>query len=129
MNLGKTINIFTILAIFISSLGLFGLSLFISKQKTKEIGIRKVHGASILNVIILIINKFFVLVVIANIISWPIAYFIMNRWLQNFAFKTNIGFLVFIVAGLLSLIIVFAVLIVNTLKAGRANPVEALRYE
>ncbi|MFC2098087.1 ABC transporter permease, partial [Bacteroidota bacterium] len=106
VNLGKTINLFTILTIFISALGLFGLSLYLSRQKTKEIGIRKVNGAGIKNIITLIIKEFLWVILIANIIAIPISIFIMNKWLENFAYKTNIGFMVFVSAALLSGVIV-----------------------
>lgn len=129
VNLGKTINLFTILAIFISSLGLFGLSLFISKQKSKEIGIRKVNGAEMIDIISLIVKEFLWLVLIANIIAIPISILVMNKWLENFAYKTNMGLLVFIAAFLASSIIVLLTLGFNAVKAAANNPAEVLQYE
>lgn len=129
VNLGKTINLFTILAIFISSLGLFGLSIFIAKQKTKEIGIRKVNGAEIKDIVVLITKEFLLVVLIANLIAIPVSILIMNKWLENFAYKTDIGFMVFISAAFLSAIIIILTLSFNAIKAAKRNPIESLRYE
>jgi len=129
MNLGKTINIFTLLAVFISSLGLFGLSHFISQHKTKEIGIRKVHGASVSNITAMIIKEFIILIILANLVAWPVAWLIMNKWLQNFAYKTSLSLWIFIAAGLLSMIIVMLTLSFNSIKAAQTNPAKVLRYE
>ena len=126
---GNSISIFAFLAVFISSLGLFGLSMFLVQQKTKEIGIRKVLGADVVKISFLIFKEFIGLVAFSNIIAMPIAYLVMNNWLQNFAYRVEIGLNVFILAAILSVIVVFHAVSYNTIKAACANPVESLRYE
>jgi putative ABC transport system permease protein len=120
---------FALLAIFIACMGLFGLAAFTTKQRTKEIGVRKVLGASSSEIVFLLLKKFTKWVVVANIIAWPIAYYAMSRWLQNFAYRTNIGLLIFIVAAALALVIALITVSYHALKAAYANPIEALRYE
>ncbi len=122
-------SLFSILAISIASLGLLGLASFTTEQRTKEIGIRKVLGATVNRIIIMLSCEFIKWVLIANIIAWPIAYFSMNRWLQSFAYKINIGILTFIISALVALIISAITVIYQALKAARSNPVEALKYE
>lgn len=126
---GSTIYVFTFLAIFIAAMGLFGLSLFIAKQKVKEIGIRKVMGASTRNIIMLISREFIVLVIFANIFAWPAAYFAMRKWLENFAYRTEITAWIFLSTAVFSLFIVFSTLVLNALRAAHSDPVSALRYE
>ncbi len=120
---------FTGLAIFVSCLGLLGLASFTAEQRTKEIGIRKVLGASESNVVLLLSREFVKLVAIANIIAWPVAYLAMNNWLEDFAYRTSITVGTFVLAGLL--VLVFAILTVSfqAIKAATANPVDALQYE
>jgi ABC-type antimicrobial peptide transport system permease subunit len=120
---------FAFLAIFISCLGLFGLASFAIEQRTKEIGIRKVLGATISNILLLLTKDFIKWVLIANIIAWPVAYYAMSRWLQNFAYRTNIGLITFIISALLALIIALLTISYQAIKAAYANPIEALRYE
>jgi len=120
---------FTFFAILIGSLGLFGLSSFTAEQRTKEIGIRKALGASISEIILLLSKEFTKWVLIANIIAWPVIYFVMNQWLQNFAYRINIGLGTFVLSGLLALIIALLTVGYQAVKAARANPVDALRYE
>lgn len=127
--LGTIFNFFTILAIFVSCLGLFGLTSFMAKKRTKEIGIRKVLGASISGIVSLLLKEFMALVLFANIIALPIAYFTMNKWLQNFAYKTNIGILTLVLSAALVLIIALLTVSYQSIKAAVANPVESLRYE
>jgi len=126
---GKIISIFTFLAIFIASLGLFGLSLFIAEQRTKEIGIRKVFGSSVSRIFKLISKEFILMVLIANLIASPIAYYFMNKWLENFAYRTKIEIWLYIVAVALSMFIVLITMSFQTLKAAYTNPAESLRYE
>ena len=123
------LRIFTFLAISISCLGLFGLISFTAEQKTKEIGIRKVLGASMGSVVRLLSREFVVLVIFANVIAWPVAYFVMTKWLKNFAYRTGIGFTTFLFAGLLALIIAILTVCFQSIKAALANPVDSLRYE
>jgi len=128
----RTVNIFgyfTFIAIFISCLGLFGLASFLIQRRSKEIGIRKVLGASISNIVLKLSKEFLLLVGIANIIAWPIAYIALSRWLQNFAYRTNLDIGVFILSAFMTLIIAFLTVIYQSIKAATANPVNAIRYE
>lgn len=121
--------IFTILGILISAFGLFGLILFITESKTKEISIRKVFGANVKRIIYNILIDFFKLIVFAAIIIMPIVYLALDKWLASFAYRINLGFGVFALALLLSLFIVFTTIIYQTYKAANANPAKALKYE
>lgn len=127
--MGSIFAYFSVLAIFIACLGLFGLVSFVSENKTKEIGIRKVLGASVANVVSILTKDFTVWTLLANIIAWPIAYFAMNRWLQDFAYRIEISWWVFVLAGGLALLIVLLTVCYQAIKAATANPVESLRYE
>jgi predicted permease len=122
-------NYFTILGIFIACLGLFGLAAFMAERRTKEIGIRKVLGASVLKLIYLLSSEFAKWVIVANVIAWPVAYVVAHRWLQNFAYRTNIYIGMFLLAAALSLFIALATVSFKALKTATANPSEALRYE
>jgi putative ABC transport system permease protein len=125
----KIIRTFSIIAIAIACLGLFGLAAYNTERRTKEIGIRKVLGATVSGIVYLLTKEFTVLVLIANIIAWPVAYYAMSRWLQGFAYRINIELLTFIVAATLALIIALITVSYHAFKAAYANPVEALRYE
>lgn len=127
--LGTSFNYFSFIALFIACLGMFGLASFAAEQKIKEIGIRKVFGASVSKIVLLLLKKFILLVVLANIIAWPLSYYAMNKWLQNFAYKVNIDPGIFFMAGFLALIIALFTVGYQALKAATANPVEALRNE
>jgi putative ABC transport system permease protein len=120
---------FTVLGILIACLGLFGLASFMAEQRTKEIGIRKALGASVGNIILLLSREFTKLVLVATIIAWPIAYFTMNQWLQNFAYRPGIGWWVFVFSAGLTIIIAFLTVSYQSIKAATANPVKALKYE
>jgi ABC-type antimicrobial peptide transport system permease subunit len=122
-------NYFTILGIFIACLGLFGLAAFMAERRTKEIGIRKVLGASVPKLIYLLSSEFAKWVIVANIIAWPIAYWVAHRWLQNFAYRTNIQVWMFLLAAAISLFIALATVSFKALKTATANPAKALRYE
>ena len=122
-------GIFSVIAIFIGCLGLFGLAAFTAEQRTKEIGVRKVLGASMSNIIILLVKEFTKLVVIAFFIATFIAYFAMQRWLQNFAYSTNLSAAPFMLAGILALCIALLTVSFQAVKAALRNPVESLRYE
>ncbi len=125
----KIVTIFTVLAMFIASLGLFGLSSFIAEQRTKEVGIRKVLGASVTNIYLLLSKDILKLVAIATIISWPITYMTMNRWLENFAYRIEFDQLLFIISGAIAFIIAQATVTSQALRAANSNPVKALKYE
>jgi hypothetical protein len=122
-------NYFTVLGIFIACLGLFGLAAFMAERRTKEIGIRKVLGASVPKLIYLLSSEFAKLVFVANIVAWPVAYFVAHRWLQNFAYRTNIHVGMFLLAAAISLFIALATVSFKALKTATANPAKALRYE
>ena len=127
--LGQIFAYFTFLAILIACLGLFGLTSFTAEQRTKEIGIRKTLGASVSEIILLLSKEFIRWVLVANIIAWPLAYFAMNRWLQNFAYHISIGIGTFILAASMALIIALLTVGYQAVRAARANPVDSLRYE
>jgi putative ABC transport system permease protein len=116
-------------AIFISCLGLFGLASYNVEQKTKEIGIRKVLGSSVSRIVIHLSKDLTRLVLLANIIAWPVAWYLLNRWLQSFLYRTHIRFDIFIVAGVMTLIIALITISFQSIKAALANPVDSLRYE
>ncbi len=125
----KVSGIFTFLAIFIACLGLFGLASYLAEQRTKEIGIRKVLGASTGSIIILLSKEFTKLVIISNIIAWPLAYYTMNKWLQDFAYRISLGVETFLLAGVLAFVIVLFSVGYQSVKTALAIPVKALRYE
>ncbi|ANI88736.1 hypothetical protein A9P82_05220 [Arachidicoccus ginsenosidimutans] len=126
---GTLFTTFTAIAIFISCLGLFGLATYTAEVKTKEIGIRKVLGASVGSIVKLISRDFLKLVIIAIVIATPIAYWAMNKWLNNFAYKTNIGIFTFIIAAVTVMLIAFGTIGFKAYKAARANPVKSLKTE
>jgi len=120
---------FAFLAIIIACLGLFGLISFATEQRAKEIGIRKVLGASVQGLVGLLMTKFIKWVLMANIIAWPVAYYFMNKWLQNFAYRTNMSIWIFLLSGFAALMIALLTVSYQTIKAATANPVDSLRYE
>jgi predicted permease len=120
---------FAFLAIFISCLGLLGLVIFTAEQRTREIGIRKVLGATVPNVVGLLSKDFLKLVFIANLISWPLGWWAMNTWLQNFEYRTAINWWVFVLAGLMAVLIALLTISFQAIKAAIANPVKSLRTE
>ncbi|MBB1284241.1 ABC transporter permease [Flavisolibacter sp. BT320] len=126
---GALINYFTLVAIIISCLGLFGLATFTAEQRTKEIGIRKVLGASVYGVVSLLSKDFLKLVLIAVIIASPLAWWGMNKWLQNFAYQSGIEWTVFALTFLIAILIAFATISFQAIKAALANPVKSLRSE
>ena len=123
------INTFTVLALFIASLGLLGLAVFTAAQRTKEIGIRKVLGAPVLKIIYLISGEYVSWVLAANIIAWPVTFFAMTKWLQSFAYRVQLGWWMFAAAGAMVLLIALLSVSWQTIRAARANPIKALRYE
>lgn len=119
----------SVLAVMIACFGLFGLSALIMTRRTKEIGIRKVVGASAKNIISMLSNQFVKWILLANLIAWPAGYFAMNYWLQNFAYKTSIGWEAFIISGIIVLLVALITVFSLALRVAMANPVEALKYE
>jgi putative ABC transport system permease protein len=126
---GNLFTIFSFIAIFIACLGLFGLSAFTITQRVKEIGVRKVLGASVPQIVIELSKDFLKLVLIATIIAFPIAWYSMSKWLHDFAFRINISWWIFVIAGVLALLIAFATISFQSIKAALANPVKSLRSE
>lgn len=126
---GNVFGLFAALSVFISCLGLFGLAAFMAQQRTKEIGIRRILGASTSEVVFLLSKEFTKWVLAANIVAWPVAFYAMNRWLQNFAYRTSIGVGIFILSGLLAFIIAVATVSYQSIKIAITNPVDSLRYE
>ena len=127
--LRRILLVFSILGVLISIIGISVLSLFISQQQTKEIGIRKINGASVFEILQLLNSDFLKWVIIAFIIATPVAYYASQNWLQNFAYKTPLSWWIFILAGFISLAIALITVSWHTIKAARKNPTEALRYE
>ncbi len=125
----KIFTSFAVLAILISCLGLFGLAAFMTEKRTKEVGIRKVLGASTFRIVFLLSNEFSKWVLVANVIAWPLAYYFMNRWLQTFAYHATIGIGVFLISGLSALAIALLTVGYQSVKTARANPVDSLRYQ
>jgi len=123
------INGFSILAIILACMGLFGLISQNTNRRTKEIGVRKILGASINSIVFTLTNELLKSVVIANIIAWPLAWFIMNRWLQNFAYHTEMSWWIFVLSGGIALIIALATISLQAIKAATANPVNSLKNE
>ncbi len=122
-------TVFSVLAIFIACLGLFGLAAFVTEQRTKEIGIRKVIGASVVELIVLLSKEFTQWILLANLIAWPVAYYVLNNWLQDFAYRIDLSLWVFILSGGVALVIALATVSFQAIKAATRNPVESLRYE
>lgn len=127
--LSTLFKLFSGLAIVIACLGLLGLAAVITAQKTKEISIRKVLGASEMNLVVLLSRDFTKLAILANLIAWPLAYFGMQKWLEDFAYKISMGYGVFVVAAILALVIVWLTVGSHAMKAALVNPVDALRCE
>jgi hypothetical protein len=118
-----------LLAVFISCLGLFGLATFSVEQRTKEIAVRKVHGASVGRIIALVSREFVVLVAIASLIAWPVAYFATDYWLRNFAYRTEVWWWVYVVSGVFALTLALVTISYQSLRAALTNPIDSLRHE
>ena len=125
----KLSDYFAFLAILISCLGLFGLATFVAAQRTKEIGVRKVLGASVTDIVTMFSGNFLKLVGIAILVAFPIAWWAMNHWLQNFAYKINIEWWMFAVAGIVTIFIALLTVSYQSIKAALSNPVKSLRTE
>jgi putative ABC transport system permease protein len=126
---GTMFGIFVAIAIFIACLGLFGLAAFTAGRRTREIGIRKVFGARIRDVVLLLLWQFSIPVLLANVIAWPLAWYYLHGWLEGFAYRITLGPLYFIAAGLVALVIAWATIFVHAWRVARANPIHALRHE
>ncbi|MFN2457938.1 MAG: ABC transporter permease [Chitinophagaceae bacterium] len=127
--MGLVFNLFTILAIFVACLGLFGLAVYTAEKRTKEIGIRKVLGASVQSIVAMFSKDFLKLVVIASVIAFPLAWWYMNKWLQDFAYRINVQWWAFPLAGVIAILIAFLTISFQAIKAAVSNPVKNLRTE
>lgn len=127
--MGSILNIFAFLTIFVACLGLFGLVTYTAEQRFKEIGIRKVLGSSILQIVALLSKDFLKLVLFSFIIAFPLGFYLMNKWLQDFAYRIEVSWQVFVLAALITLVIAFLTIAYKSIKAATANPVESLRTE
>ena len=128
-NYAKLIGSCCVISLFLSMIGLFAISFSSSRKRTKEIGIRKINGATILDVMSLLNKDFIKWILIAFVISTPIAFYIMHKWLQNFAYKTALNWWVFAFAGIIAIVIALFTVSWQSLRTAARNPVEALRYE
>jgi ABC-type antimicrobial peptide transport system permease subunit len=126
---GKLAALFAGLTIFISCLGLFALAAYMAESRTKEIGVRKVLGASVMNVTTLLSKDFLRLVIISFVVASPVAWFFMSKWLENYTYRISVEWWVFAAAGLLSILIALITISFQAIKAAVANPVESLRTE
>ena len=121
--------IFSLLAIFIAALGLFGLTSFTVEQKTKEIGVRKAMGSSIAGIYFEISKEIIILVGVSAFVAWPVIYYYAGKWLQNFYYKVNLGFLSFIAGLIIAMGIAMITISYRVIKAARINPAQSLKYE
>jgi putative ABC transport system permease protein len=120
---------FSVFAVFVACLGLLGMASFATERRRREIGIRKVLGASVADVLVLLTGDFVKVILLANLIAWPLAYFVMRNWLQNFAYRTQIGISVFLVTGLISLLISLLTVSFQSVRAAYSDPAQAVKYE
>ena len=127
--MGEIFSLFSVLAVFVACMGLFGLAAYTAEQKTKEIGVRKVLGASVPSIYIFLSREFLKWVVLANILAWPLAYYAMHKWLQNFAYRAVVDWEIFLISGGVALAISVLTVSFQSVKAAVANPVDSLRYE
>jgi putative ABC transport system permease protein len=125
----KVFGLFTLLAVVIASLGLFGLSSYMVVKRTKEIGVRKILGASVNQIALLVSREFIVIIVIANVIAWPIAWLIMGNWLKGFAFRIDLGILFFLIPTAISLLVAILTIATQSVRAANVDPVKNLRSE
>ena len=127
--MGRIFSYLTLLAVFISCLGLFGLAAYTAELRTKEIGIRKVFGATTSRIVFIMSGTYSRWILVANIIAWPTAYFFTNKWLQGFAYRTSLTLFTFVQAAILSLVVALLTVSYQSVKAAAANPIDSLRYE
>ena len=129
IRMGKLFTAFTIIAIFVACIGLFGLASFLTEIRTKEIGIRKVQGAGVMTILKLLNMDFIKWVLVANIIAWPVAYYYMTEWLANFSYAVSLSWISFALGAVLSIFIALITVSYQSLKSATRNPIESLRYE
>ena len=129
LQFGKLISLFAFLGVLLACLGLFGLASFMATQKIKEIGVRKVLGATVAGVVSLLAGQFIKLIVLANVLAWPLAWFVLEKWLQRFAYRIDLGVGIFIATALSTVLVALLSVSYQSIRAALANPVEALRSE
>jgi len=129
IRLGKVMNLFAAIAIMLACLGLFGLSSYAAQQRNKEIGIRKVLGASVSNIIIALSKDFARLIIIAMLIALPVAWWATAKWLQEFSYRTDINWSIYLIAGVITILLTVVTVSFQAIKAAIANPVKSLRTE
>ena len=129
LRIEKIINAFTLLLIVIAALGLYGLAAFTAEKRSKEIGVRKVMGASVPNIVILLVKEYTKWVLIASLIAWPLAYFVLAKYLENYAYRIDLQIWPFLLSGLLTLSIAIVTVCYQSLRAAFSNPIDSLRYE
>ena len=127
--MGTILSIFAILTIIVACLGLFGLVTFTAEQRFKEIGIRKVLGSSATQIVALLSKDFLKLVAVSFLIAFPLSFYLMNRWLQDFAYRINIQWYLFVLAAVITLGIAFLTIVIKSFKAANANPIKSLKTE
>jgi len=127
--LGSILTSFSVFAVFVACLGLFGMASFATERRRREIGIRKVLGASVTDVLVLLTKDFAQVVLLANLIAWPLAYFVMKNWLQNFAYRTQIGIRVFLLTGFISIFIAILTVSYQSIRSALSDPAQAVKYE
>ena len=125
----RLLSVFTLIALFICSMGLFGMALITTQQRVKEIGVRKVNGARVSEIVTMLNKDYLIWVAVAFVFASPVAWYAMNKWLENFAYKTGLSWWIFVLAGILALGIALLTVSWQSWRAAMRNPVEALRYE
>jgi putative ABC transport system permease protein len=128
-NFQKVIGYATGIAVFIACLGIFGISLFVCQQRIKEIGIRKVLGASVRNIFYLLTKEYVVMIVLSSLIAFPVSLYLIGKWLQNFEYKVDIDLWSFVISDIIAISIIIMTVSIKAIKTVRENPVEALKYE
>jgi putative ABC transport system permease protein len=118
-----------LLAIVIACLGLFGLTAFLAESRTKEIGLRKILGASVVSILRLLSREYVVMIVMSLVVAFPLAFYLMKSWLQNFAYRIDVGWQVFVFAGVISMVLAVLTISFHALKVARSNPINSLRSE
>jgi len=126
---GNVINVFSFLALFIACLGIFGLASFTAEQRVKEVGIRKVLGAKVSGIVLLLSKEYAKYVLLANLFAIPVAYYAIDRWLQNFAYRVTLDWWMFLISGGIAIVIALSTVSIQVVKAATANPVQSLKYE
>jgi len=129
LRFGHIFGLASVLSVAIASLGLFGLVSFATARRKREIGVRRVFGASVSGLTIRLASEFLRWVLLANALAWPLTYLVMRQWLEDFAYRTPIGIGVFLLAGVSVLLVAMLTVSVQSVRAARANPVDSLRYE